>query len=411
LLDVIEQLQGAALPASILEQEILGARLARYSPDWLDTLAAAGEIRWVGVETLGRRDGRVALYLTDQIAALLPDPAPAELSERERAIVDWLTSHGASFFDALHDAAGGGFPAETVDALWALVWRGLITNDTFFALRAFTSQRDSKETRRRARSAPAAFRSRRLVPRTAEGRWTLVRARAKVSGAEKMTSMVRQLLARHGVLTREALASEGLKGGFSGIYPALKAMDDAGRVRRGYFVAGLGATQFALPGALDLLRSLREAPAEVQTAAIAATDPANPFGTSLPWPVPNLSRVVGATVVLVDGVMAAYIARGHREISVHLPDEEPFRSRIARGAAAQIAAFARGDTRGRRAMFVTTINDEPAGDHPFAPYLQEAGFLRGALGLQLPRPAPGTVVEEPEEVGDDGTDDDGDDEE
>lgn len=393
LLDVIEQLQGAALPASILEHEILGARLARYSPDWLDTLAAAGEIRWVGVEPVGRRDGRVALYLTDQIAGLLPDAATADLSARELAIVDWLASHGASFFDALHAAAGGGFPSETVDALWALVWRGLITNDTFFALRAFTSQRDAKESRRRARTPPAAaFRSRRTVPRTAEGRWSLVRSRDPLSATERMTSVARQLLARHGVLTREALASEGLKGGFSGIYPALKAMDDAGRVRRGYFVAGLGATQFALPGALDLLRSLREPPLDPQTAAIAATDPANPYGTSLPWPVPNLSRVVGATVVLVDGVMAAYIARGQREITVALPDEEPFRSRIARGAAAQIAAFARGDERGRRAMFITAINDERAGDSPFAPYLQEAGFLRGGLGLQLPRPPRSTAV-------------------
>lgn len=404
LLDVIEQLQGAALPASILEQEILGARLARYSPDWLDTLAAAGEIRWVGVEPLGRRDGRVALYLTDQIAALLPDAAAADLSAREVAIVDWLASHGASFFDALHSAAGGGFANETVDALWSLVWRGLITNDTFFALRAFTSQRDSKEARRRTRSAPAAFRSRRTVPRTAEGRWSLVRAREGVSPTERMTSVARQLLARHGVLTREALASEGLKGGFSGIYPALKAMDDAGRVRRGYFVAGLGATQFALPGALDLLRSLREPPLDAQTAALAATDPANPYGTSLPWPVPNLSRVVGATVVLVDGVMAAYIARGQREITVHLPDEEPFKSRIARGAAARIAELARGDSRGRRSMYITAINDEPAGDSPFAPYLQEAGFLRGGLGLQLPRPRVSATEPEPEP--DPGDDDD-----
>jgi ATP-dependent Lhr-like helicase len=410
LLDVIEQLQGAALPASILEQEILGARLARYSPDWLDTLAAAGEIRWVGVEPLGRRDGRVALYLTDQIAALLPDAAATDLSTREVAIVDWLASHGASFFDALHSAAGGGFANETVDALWSLVWRGLITNDTFFALRAFTSQRDAKESRRRTRSAPAAFRSRRTVPRTAEGRWSLVRARGDaISPTEKMTSVARQLLARHGVLTREALASEGLKGGFSGIYPALKAMDDAGRVRRGYFVAGLGATQFALPGALDLLRSLREPPVDTQTAAVAATDSANPYGTSLPWPVPNLTRVVGATVVLVDGMMAAYVARGSREITVHLPDEEPFRSRIARGAAAQIAAFARGDTRGRRSMYVTAINDEPAGDSPFAPYLREAGFLRGGLGLQLPRPRVSAPDQDPEPEPDpdvDGGDDD-----
>lgn len=109
--------------------------------------------------------------------------------------------------------------------------------------------------------------------------------------------------------------------------------------------------------------------------------------------------------------MVAYIARGHREITVHLPDDEPFRSRLARGAAAQIAAFARGDSRSRRAMFITTINDERAADHPFAPYLLEAGFLRGGLGLHLPRPAAPAMAtsaeaeSEPDDADEDGNDD------
>jgi ATP-dependent Lhr-like helicase len=390
LLDVIEQLQGAPLPASTFEYEILGARLGRYSPDWLDALTAAGEVRWVGVEPVGQRDGRIALYLTDQMAQLLPDRDKDTSTEEEQAVLQWLGRHGASFFDALHAASGGGFPAGTVDTLWNLVWRGLITNDTFFALRAYTAQRGSRRDSRRQRAAALpAFRSRRLVPPAAEGRWSLVHGGGPVSAAERMTSAARQLLSRHGVLTREALASEGLKGGFSSIYPALKSMDEAGRVRRGYFVAGLGATQFALPGALDLLRSLREPGAEPQTAAIAASDPANPYGSSLPWPLPNLTRSVGATVILVDGEMTVYLSRGNREVAVHLPDDEPFRSRRGRAAADQLMAFARGDARGRRPLYITAINDQPASEHPFATDLQEAGFVRAGLGLHVPRPAGG----------------------
>ncbi|HET9373310.1 MAG TPA: hypothetical protein VFO19_23770, partial [Vicinamibacterales bacterium] len=385
LLDVIDQLQGAPLPASIFEYEILGARLGHYSPEWLDTLAAAGEIRWVGLEPLGQRDGRIALYLTDQLRALVPPPSKDELAAEDRAILNWLKTHGASFFDAIHGAAGGGFPGDTVTAIWNLVWRGAITNDTFFALRAFTARPD---TRRRARPAPA-FRSRRLVPPAAEGRWTLVHGGEPMGATERMTSGARQLLARYGVLTREALVGEGLKGGFSGIYPVLRALDDAGRVRRGYFVAGLGATQFALPGALDLLRSLREPAEHPQTAVLAATDPANPYGVSLPWPIPNLARVVGATVVLVDGEMTTYLARGNRDLSMHLPPDEPYRTRRARAAAARLGGFARGDARGRRALMIATIDDQPAFDHPFAAFLEDAGFLRGGMGLHFPRPPAG----------------------
>jgi ATP-dependent Lhr-like helicase len=394
LLDVIEQLQGAALPASLLEYDILGARLRAYSPDWLDALAAAGEIVWVGVEPLGQRDGRVALYLADQIDVLLPATPPERAEGREAAIVDWLGRHGASFFGPLHDAAGGGYPGDTVDALWRLVWRGVITSDAFFALRAFTAPRESK---RKPATPPAPFRSRRAVPRTAEGRWTLVRGaqgRPGVTSTAHVAAVSRQLLMRHGVLTREALAAEGLPGGFSAIYPALKAMDDAGRVRRGYFVTGLGATQFALPAALDLLRSMREPSATPEAVAVAATDPANPYGSSLAWPVPNLSRVVGATVIFVDGAMAAYLPRGDRELVVHLPEAEPFLSRTAKAAAETIAAHARGDARGPRPLFLADINGRPALDHPFGAFLEGAGFVRDGLGFRLPRQA-GSLAPDP----------------
>jgi ATP-dependent Lhr-like helicase len=387
LLDVIEQLQGASLPASIVEREILSVRLQGYSADWLDTLAAAGEVRWAGVQPLGQHDGRMALFLADQMPALLPPASTEPLAEREAAIVEWLAQQGASFFAPLHEAAGGGFPGETVDALWQLVWRGVVTNDTFFPLRAFTT-RTGRTGRREAR---AAFRSRRLVPPTAEGRWTLVRNRgtAVPSQTERIATIARQLLARHGVLTREALAAEGIAGGFSAIYPALKAMDDAGRVQRGYFVAGQGATQFALPGALDLLRSLREPGGDAEAAVLAATDPANPYGTSLPWPVADLLRVVGASVVIVDGAMTVYLARGDREITVSLPENEPFRTRAARAAARGMMSVGRGDRGVPRPMAITRINGESALEHPFMVHLEEAGFVRAGTGLHIPRRAEG----------------------
>ncbi len=255
LLDVIEQLQGAPLVASVLEREVLPARVAGYTPAQLDTLVSAGEVIWVGVEPLGERDGRIALYLTDQRAALMPPrPDTAGLAEREAHIVAFLTRHGAAFFGPLHDAVGGGFPQETVDALWSLVWKGLVTNDTLHPLRAYSAPAE----RARRDSRAHRFRSRRLVPPSAEGRWSALDATAQVSPTAWATALTRQLLARHGVVTREVTALEPLAGGFSMVYPVLRRLEDTGRVRRGYFVAGLGGAQFAEPGAIDRLRAERD---------------------------------------------------------------------------------------------------------------------------------------------------------
>jgi ATP-dependent helicase Lhr and Lhr-like helicase len=283
LLDVIEQIQGAPLAASLLEREVLPARVEGYRPSDLDLLCGAGEVAWVGVGALGERDGRIALYLTDHLARLLPPAAEGgDLDGRDRLILEHLRREGASFFPAIHQACGGGYPGETVAAIWGLAWRGLVTNDTVQALRAFTTP----EVRHRRRDPALAFRSRRLTPPTAEGRWGLVETRigARPSPTEWAAAVARQLLARHGVLTREAVTVETLPGGFSAVYGVLKAMEEAGRIRRGYFVGGLGATQFALPAAVDLLRSVRDEPENAQTVCLAATDPANPYGAILAWP-------------------------------------------------------------------------------------------------------------------------------
>jgi ATP-dependent Lhr-like helicase len=404
VLDVVERLQGCALPASVLESEILPARVERYTPGDLDTLLAAGEVVWVGVEPIGERDGRVALYLTDHLPRLLRPPGPRldtePLTERSRAALDVLRARGASFFSAVHDAAGGGFPGETLEALWDLVWKGLVTNDTFRVLRAYSTPVPERGSRRIGVGGHV-FRSRRTVPPSAEGRWSLVeeRTQAAVGTTEWAAATAQQLLSRHGLVTREVAQAEGLPGGFSAVYPVFRSLEDGGRVRRGYFVSGVGAAQFALPPVLDLLRSLRELPEEPEVTVLAATDPANPYGTLLRWPAlegaaRGPSRSAGSQVVLVDGALAAFLSRGGRQAWVWLPETEPDRGRVARAVASALGTVAaRGLLDRRGGMMLEEVNGLPATASPLALYLAEAGFTPSSLGFHLrraalPRPVP-----------------------
>ncbi|HJR61162.1 MAG TPA: DEAD/DEAH box helicase [Vicinamibacterales bacterium] len=398
LLDAIEHLQGAPMAASVFESEILAARVEGYSPADLDALCAAGEVVWCGVEPVGERDGRLALYLTDHLPRLRLPPKAGDVRGRERAILDYLELEGASFFAALHQACGAGYPAETVDALWDLVWKGLVTNDTFHPVRAFTRGPE----RRPRKPAAGTFRTRRVSPPSAEGRWSLVAQRigTPVSPTEWSTSVAQQLLSRYGVLTREVAGAEGIYGGFSAVYDVLKALEDAGRIRRGYFVAGVGATQFALPAALELMRALREPPDEPEVVVLSATDPGNPFGTMLKWPGQTgetagrgATRTVGAQVILINGTLAAYLSRGARQILVYLPEDEPQRSTIGRPLAAQLAIMARAG-----GLMIAEINGIPAADHPLAPYLVEAGFHPSAMGYMVRRDLvmPARVAPRPE---------------
>ncbi len=390
LLDAIENLQGTPLSASIFESEILAARVRAYNPADLDALTAAGEVTWCGLEPLGDRDGRLALFLTDTMARLWRPTTVLELSERERAMLSFLETEGASFFAPLHEAAGAGYPGETVDALWDLVWKGLVTNDTFHALRAFT--RPPEKRPRKPAGRP--FRSRRIGPPSSEGRWSLTRDRigSPVSPTEWSTATAQQLLTRYGVLTREVAGAEGIEGGFSAVYDVLKAMEDAGRIRRGYFVGGVGAMQFALPAALELLRSFKDLPDEPDAVVLSATDPANPYGTMLKWPTPGdddaggrgPTRTVGSTVVLVNGALAAYIARGGRQVVAFMPEDEPARTSVSRALAGRLAAVARGED-GRAGLLISEINGMAAADHPLSPFLIEAGFNPSAMGFQMRR--------------------------
>jgi len=377
LLEVIETLQGFSMAASIFESEILAARIADYKSSDLDTLSAAGEIVWVGLEPLGERDGRIALYLTDHLPLLHHRDGDASSVDNGSAqLIEHLRTHGASFFNVIQGAVGG-FPGDLVDALWELVWRGLVTNDTFHALRAYT-----RSSKGRVQPRATGFRSRRVASPSTQGRWSLVPS-VNVNDTQRATALAQQLLSRYGVVTREAPALENVFGGFSAVYPVLRGMEDAGRIRRGYFVASLGATQFAGGGAIDLLRSLREEPESPETVMLAATDPANPYGAIVKWPESPwmLSRSVGAEVILVNGLMACYVSRGEKQFYVFLPEDEPARSMVAREIAKTLAGLVTGS--GRRALLIAEVNDEPASRSVMAPFLAEAGFAATAMGMQL----------------------------
>ena len=424
LLDAVESLQGAPLPASLVETAILPARIADYAPAGLDTLIAAGEVAWAGVEPIGERDGRIALFLAEKLPLLLQQrPLTEPLTDIEGKLIAVLESTGASFFDPLHQAVGGGYPGETIDALWSLVWRGLVTNDSLHALRAYTTRPDSVRAPRRVQTG-SAFRSRRTTPPNAQGRWSLLPVRAgkgtelpqgaQPTATETSHALALQLLNRYGVLMRESVAAENVPGGFSAVYPVLKALEESGRIRRGYFVAGLGATQFALPAAVDLLRQLRTEPPQEKPefVQLAATDPANPYGSVLRWPdlpvaeedsesAPRLlTRAAYAEVVLRNGQLVAWLRRGNPNLLVFLPAEDPERSQTAAGLAHFLCS--RGQDRLRSAahqgVLITTINGQPVAAHPMARYLMDAGFHPGPLGMHLRRiplpvayPAPGAL--------------------
>ena len=307
LLEVVFQLQGLALPATVIERDVIASRIGSYAPRLLDELVSMGEVVWVGRGSLGASDGRVALYLRGDAPRLVTAPVDPPQSDLHGRIRAHLKDRGASFFRDLYNSCGGGDEDVMLDALWDLVWSGEVTNDTFAPLRLLgpASRRPTRKPR-----LP------RLIQPRATGRWSLVADLVGhgANATERLHSEAGVLLQRHGVLTREAAVGEGWPGGFASLYPVLRAMEESGRIRRGYFVEGLGGSQFALPGAVDRLRSLRDSGGGV--IAMAATDPANAFGTVLPWPQSDgrMSRAAGAYCVVDDGRLVLYLERGGRSL-------------------------------------------------------------------------------------------------
>ena len=326
LLDVVAQLQGAALVASALDRDVLGARLPHHQPADLDALCTSGEVVWVGAGAIGASDGRVRLAFRDQAGLLLPVAEGFEPEPRHQALLDHLAGRGASFWSDLTRAAQqAGQPFDdpsVVTALWDLVWAGLVTNDSMAPLRAFVGAAGRRSAGRSsaragARGRPRPGRLARSGPPAGAGRWSLVAPllEPRPTTTEAAHARALQLLERYGVLTREAALGEGAEGGFAGVYPVLKALEERGQVRRGYFVAGLGAAQFAVAGAVDRLRGERAGEAD-QPIVLAATDPAQPFGAAVPWPesTGRPARAAGALVVLAGADALAYLEKGAHKV-------------------------------------------------------------------------------------------------
>jgi len=376
LKEVIVQLEGLPLPYRELESVILPARVTDFRPAMLDELGASGWLVWVGCGSLGARDGKVALYRRERVAALLDErAAPEELSELHRALLDHLTRRGASFFASFAQACPGARTEEVIDALLDLVWAGLVTNDTFQPLRSAGSARP-KTTRGRARA----------TARLASGRWSLAaELRAGVpSPTECAHARAVKLLERHGIVCREIAALEPLTGGFSATYRVLREMEEAGKVRRGYFVEGLGGAQFAFPGAVDRLRGLRHGPESRGVTVLSAVDPANPYGWVLPWPTRGEDgagtprRVAGAVVVLVDGEPVFFLPPRVRKL-VSFPAADDREVAIAAASALEVVAARR---RGRY-LRIDEIDGEAAASSQLAEPLRTAGFRAAYRGLEL----------------------------
>jgi ATP-dependent Lhr-like helicase len=337
LVEVLGVLQGAPVPASVLEADVLSCRMAGYRAADLDALCTAGEVVWLGAGAIGSGDGRVRLYFRDQVAALAPPPQEPPEGPLHRALLDHLEARGACFWPALVQAAAdAGAPyddATVLAALWDLVWAGLVTNDSLAPLRALVAGGVGTRGGRAAKGRPRPGRLSRLGPPAGAGRWSATASLLEPAPEPTAAAhaRARQLLERYGVLTRESALGEGAEGGFAGVYPVLRVLEERGQVRRGYFVTGLGAAQFALPGAVDRLRSVRAAdhraehpdggPEGSDALVLAATDPANPYGAAVPWPASTgrPARAAGAFVVLVGGEPAAYLERGGRSVLTFPP--------------------------------------------------------------------------------------------
>jgi ATP-dependent Lhr-like helicase len=408
LVEALGLLQGAPLVASTLERDVLPARVLGYRSGDLDDLCTSGDIVWVGAGSLGSADGRLRLCFRDQLAAVVVGAAgpagAADESEKpdglvHHAIREHLRTHGASFWNQLRGAAPGSSDAELLTALWDLVWAGEVTNDSLAPLRAFlsggrggrggTGGQAAARSASRARGRPRPGRLSAIGPPAGAGRWSLVAPllEPRPTATEAAHATALQLLERHGVLTRESVLAEGVPGGFTAVYGVLKVLEERGQVRRGYFASGLGAAQFALPGAVDRLRSVREPPAGPDAIdggaldpplVLATTDPAQPYGAALAWPesAGRPARAAGSLLVLRAGRPLVWMdRRGHH--LVLFP--------AAKDDTSWPDALASLVKDGRlRSLEVRTVDGEPVASRPdVASALRRVGFADGYRGLVL----------------------------
>ncbi|WP_344097599.1 DEAD/DEAH box helicase [Nocardiopsis tropica] len=386
--EAVESLRGAPVAASSLESLVLPARVEGYAPNRLDELTQAGEVVWAGVGTLPGEDGWLTLVPAEEAAVLLPDPLLPDEGTLPHTVLEALREGGALFFRDVADRAARALGAaavtdrDLVDALWALVWDGLVTNDTLAPLRA---RLGAGPAPRRAPSR--AGRVRRPVlptrsgPPSAAGRWWVL--------PEREPDPTRRALARvEARLERAGLLVRGWQGRnvSQEEYRVLRSMEESGRARRGYFVEGLGGAQFALAGAVDRLRALSgDAPGgALAPVVLAATDPANPFGTDLPWPrgaedsapASRPGRNPGAVVVVDSGRPTLYVGRGGRSV-LTFGSPPDLLERAARALAGVVREGALG------ALTVERSDGTEVFGTPVDAALVSAGFHVTPKGLRL----------------------------
>ncbi|HEU0025080.1 MAG TPA: DEAD/DEAH box helicase [Thermoleophilaceae bacterium] len=381
LRELLVPLQGLALSPQVWERDVLPRRAGSYSPAWLDQLCSGGELVWVGAGALGRSSGRVALYFRDDARWLGPPPFKGERpAEPLHEAIRERLARGAAFWSDLIADLADAEPVELQGALWDLAWVGEVTNDAFAPLRA---PRLTLAAREREGARRFARRRRPGAPQV-QGRWSLTGplfADAPSYGP-RMRALAEVLLERYGIVTRETVLAEGVPGGFAAMYGELANLETLGTARRGYFVEGLGGAQFALPAAIERLRSLRaDEPAGAQVLAV--TDPANPYGATLPWPKRDHdggrrpSRVPGAHVVTLDGEPVLYVERGGKGlVPLREPDEVWMRPALE--------ALADAVRRGRVARLgVERFDGEPVVGSVAGALLIELGFRQGPRKLTL----------------------------
>ena len=369
--DAVQQLEGLPISFQDLEKTVLPQRVKGYRPEQLDSLSQMGMLVWVGCGSLGTQDGKIALYRRDRITTLLAAPeVPDDLEPLHIKIMEALKERGACFFFDLLQLCGQPKSETLLSALWDLVWMGLVTNDSFAPLRSLGVKK----------------RGRRRTPiESASGRWVLVSSLlyGTPPDTERLMAWSNTMLERYGVVSREAVASEGLPGGFTPLYQTYKALEETGRVRRGYFVDGLSGAQFARAHTVDRLRaeSREDHPKPV---VLSTPDPANPYGSLLPWPENSgrPRRASGSLVVLVDGHPVFFLEKGGKKLTTFGRAEEPSSLEAAIDGLREVARQKRG-----RSLKLQEIDGEPARKSPLASRLLAAGFrvdLQGLILMETP---------------------------
>ena len=383
----IEQLAGAAIPASAWESLILPARVANYQPRMLDELTLAGEVTWVGAGSLSGGDGWLAMAPIDTAAALLPQ-VEYDADPLEQELLDAVSAGGGWFFHELLERLRAQTPdltsTQLTDALWNLVWAGRITGDSWNPIRAQLAG-TSRRTKVAAPRRRARYSAQVRIPTPAQvaGRWSRAIPREPDSTL-RSAALAQTFLDRYGVVTRGAVSAEGPRGGFSAMYRVLAAMEESGRCQRGYIVEGLGAAQFATSGAVDRLRMLARTPTPANSVVLmAATDPANPYGAALPWPTRAESthrpgRKAGAMVVLVDGELALYVERGGRSLLTWSQDPD-----VLAAAGSALADAVRSGQLGKLTVERGDGESLLTKGSPISAALAGAGFIATPRGLRI----------------------------